>query len=271
VIGNPGELPVSELERPIRVVLFGGGPTLDPGAGELLVHLEAHPEIEFLAAFCESQEQTLKAVAVDLWRRRRWLAPPLLLLHLLAAAGRWLSSTPRRGRRGQRALLEKIRYVPDIHAPAVLGAVREIAPDLGLIYGSPILKPALFGIPSFGTLGIHHGKLPEYRGKKTTFWAMFNGECSAGVTIQRVNEGLDTGEVIREGEVPIGMLPLAVVWRRLEALGLDLYLRAILDVKQGRAHPRAPVGRRRRLYRDPRARDILEFWRRYCVRLLRRS
>jgi hypothetical protein len=254
------------------VVLFGGGPTLDPGAEELVAQLDAHPEIEFLAAFCESQEQTLEAVAVDLWRRRRWLAPPLLLLRLFDAARRWLSHTLRsRGRRGHRALREKIRYVPDIHAPAVLGAVREIAPDLGLIYGSPILKPALFETPGFGTLGIHHGKLPEYRGKKTTFWAMFNGECSAGVTIQRINAGLDTGEVIREGAVPIGRLPLSVVWRRLEALGLDLYLRAILDVKQGRAHPRAPVGRWGQLCRDPGARDILEFWRRYCVRLLRRS
>ena len=82
---------------------------------------------------------------------------------------------------------------------------------------------------------------------------------------------VETGDVIREGAVPIGRLPLAVVWRRLEALGLDLYLRAILDVKQGRAHPQAPMGRRRRLYRDPGTWDILEFWRRYGVRLLRRS
>ena len=70
------------------------------------------------------------------------------------------------------------------------------------VCGAPILKPELFEIPAFGTLGIHHGRLPEYRGKKTTFWAIYNGDSTAGVTIQRINAGLDTGEIVCTGEVP---------------------------------------------------------------------
>jgi len=64
--------------------------------------------------------------------------------------------------------LSKFVTVPDVHAQAVLERVRAAAPDLGVIYGAPILKPELFGIPPLGTLGIHHGRVPQYRGKKTT-------------------------------------------------------------------------------------------------------
>jgi methionyl-tRNA formyltransferase len=153
-----------------------------------------------------------------------------------------------------------LHFVADIHSPSVLEHVRRLQPDLGLIYGSPILKPSLFEIPACGTLGIHHGKLPQYRGKKTTFWAMYNGEATAGVTIQRVNAGLDTGEIVKEGAVPIAGRSYRVVWRDLEALGLDLYLEAILVVKAGKVTYRPQSGPKGKLYRDPTIVDLWRFW-----------
>jgi methionyl-tRNA formyltransferase len=137
--------------------------------------------------------------------------------------------------------------------------VRSLAPDLGLLYGSPILKPELFEIPTLGTLGIHHGKAPEYRGKKTTFWAMFNGEKTAAVTIQKINAGLDTGEIVKQGEVTIGRRSYRTVCRELEILGLELYLQAIIDVKQGAASYSPQLGKKRKLYRDPKFADIVRF------------
>jgi hypothetical protein len=150
--------------------------------------------------------------------------------------------------------------VPDIHDEVVLAQVRALAPDLGLIYGSPILKPALFEIPAYGTLGIHHGQVPQYRGKKTTFWAMYHGEPVAGVTIQKVTAGLDTGQIVRSGEVPIGRRSYGAVWRDVLALGLDLYIEAILQVREGTAVYRPQTGPKGKLYRDPKPADILRFW-----------
>jgi methionyl-tRNA formyltransferase len=112
-------------------------------------------------------------------------------------------------------------------------------------------------------LGIHHGKVPEYRGKKTTFWAMYNGEETAGVTIQKVNAGLDTGEIVKQGAVLIGRRSLPVVWNELETLGLDLYLEAIVEVKRGVASYQPQTGQRGKLYRDPEFGDILSLWWRY--------
>jgi folate-dependent phosphoribosylglycinamide formyltransferase PurN len=248
--------------EPIRVVLFGGGPLLEPGVKQFIVRLHEHPEIHFLAAFCQSEGRTPAAVIRDLWRRRGWLALPLLLLMVAEAVARF-SAQPRWERRLNRKLAQLagyLHFVPDIHSPAVLEHVKRLRPDLGLIYGSPILKPSLFQIPGCGTLGIHHGQVPQYRGKKTTFWAMYNGEATAGVTIQRVNAGLDTGEIVKEGGVPTAGRSYRAVWRDLEALGLELYLEAILAVKAGTAAYRPQSGPKGKLYRDPALADLWRFW-----------
>jgi methionyl-tRNA formyltransferase len=125
----------------------------------------------------------------------------------------------------------------------------------------------LFGIPAQGTLGIHHGRLPRYRGKKTTFWAMYHGEPTVGVAIQRIGTGLDRGELLREGELAVGRKPLPRVTRQLERLGLDLYLDALLAVRRGTARFRPQPAGDRPLYRDPSGADIARFWWRYFVRL----
>jgi methionyl-tRNA formyltransferase len=190
------------------------------------------------------------------------LALPLLLIQTVEKVWRRLSSLQIENGLNAKvtALSERIYYVSDIHAEQVLDQVKGLELDLGLIYGSPILKPRLFEIPRFGTLGIHHGQVPQYRGKKTTFWAIYNGERTAGVTIQKVNAGLDTGEIAKTGAVPIGKRPLRAVWKDLEMLGLDLYIQTILEVKEGTANYQPQTRPKGKLYRDPSAKDIFNYW-----------
>jgi len=257
-----------EVERPIRVVVFTSGPLLERGVQQFLDRLEAHPQIALLACLAQSKLRSRRAVYASLWRRRGFLAAPILLAQWASAAWRFIRS-PRREmnlRRRLGALADGIHFVADIHAQPALELVAALQPDLGLIYGSPILKPALFEIPTSGTLGIHHGKVPEYRGKKTMFWALYNGEQTAGVTIQKVNAGMDTGQIVKEGEVPARHRFPGAVWEELDALGLDLYIQAILEVRAGTAIFRPQVGRKGRLYRDPSAGDILVLWRRILTR-----
>jgi folate-dependent phosphoribosylglycinamide formyltransferase PurN len=258
---------------PIRVVVFTCGPVLQQDVKRFICQLESHPEIAFLGAYCQSEAQTFVAVVRDLWRRRRLLALPLLLVQAASVVGRYVTHPRAESELNRRIarVSDRIHYVPNIHTEAVLEGVRSLNPDLGLIYGSPILKPALFEIPRLGTLGIHHGKVPEYRGKKTTFWAMYNGEETAGVTIQKVSAGLDTGQVVKEATVPIGRRSLRTVSNELEAVGLSLYIQAILELKAGTATYKAQGGKRRRLYRDPKLSDILTFWRKQFLRRLGRD
>jgi len=251
-----------DLGRPIRVVLFCGGPTLDPAVVRFLVRLELQSEIEFVGGFCQTNGQTLRAVIRDRLRRRGALGLAVLLVDGLRAGARLLTH-PRSElefRKTRARLATRIDAVPDLHAHPVLERVRLLDPDLGLIYGSPLLKPQLFGIPRLGTAGIHHGKMPQYRGKKTTFWSMYNGEATAGVTIQLVNAGIDTGRIIRRGEVEIGRKAIAQVRQELEDLGLTLYVQGILDLKRGVAQLVPEMGPKGKLYKDPRLADFVTFW-----------
>jgi folate-dependent phosphoribosylglycinamide formyltransferase PurN len=257
------------LSRPIRVVVFAGGPALERGVRGFLCRLEDHPEIDLLACICQSVDQSASAVMRDLWRRRGLLAIPLLAVQAACKVGMAFRRDEREIDRKIARLSERIFFASDIHAEGVLHRVRELSPDMGLIYGSPILKPALFEIPRFGTLGIHHGMAPKYRGKKTTFWEVYNGEPTAGVMIQKVNAGLDTGEILRRGTVPIGRRSLGAVRRDLHTLGLDLYIDAIVSVKRGSAVYRPQEGPKGKLCRDPKIRDYLVLWRRILLGKLR--
>ena len=258
------ETKVGILGRPIRVVVFSGGPVLEQGIKRFVCRLQEHPDIEFLGAICQSEAQNLRAVIRDLWRRRRFMAVPLLFVQVVNAVTRFLMR-PRaeiKLKRKLAQLSDRVHFVPDIHSDTVVDRVRSLTADLGLIYGSPILKPKLFETPRFGTLGIHHGKVPEYRGKKTTFWAMYNGEPTVGVTIQKINAGLDTGEVVKAGEISVAGKSYRRVWNELEQLGLALYVQAILEIKRGEANFRPQQGNKGKLCRDPKFRHVLVFcWR----------
>ena len=257
-----------EGNRPIRVVMFGSGPELNQDAKHFIWRLEEHPEIEFLGAFCQARSRSLWAVFTDLWNRRSWLAFPLFAISIINKALRFILH-PREEIAFERRLekiSDRIHFVADIHAYNVLEQVCALNPDLGLIYGSPILKPELFEIPSLGTLGIHHGRVPEYRGNKTTFWAMYNGEPVAGVTIQKVNSGLDTGSIVKTGQVSTQGRAYRAVVHELETLGIDLYMQAILEVKHGTAEYKPQGEGQGKLYRNPKPGDMLKFWSRQIRR-----
>lgn len=254
------ELPTQPLPRPVRVVLFCG-PVLERGMVRFAHLLDSHPEVEFLGGFCQTPGLGTGERLADLFRRRGVVALPLLLTQLLGATVRWVRQPgfERRLRRRRAWLEDNLHLTADLHDAAVLDRVRSLEPDLGVIYGGPILRPELFELPRFGTLGIHHGTLPAWRGKKTTFWAMYHGEPRAGVTIQRVNAGIDTGELVRYGSVPARRRSYGRVESELEELGLDLYLDAVVGVRRGTTRTQPIEGRRGRLCRDPRPAQLLRF------------
>ena len=263
-------LPDQALAQPIRVVMFGSGPELNRDAKQFLCKLEEHPEIELLGAFCQSQAPSAGAVFLDLWKRRGLLSVPLFAAAVLNKAIPFVLD-PQEDfmfKFKLKSIENRIHFIPNIHAPQVLEQVKSLAPDLGLIYGSPILKPELFEIPKLGTLGIHHGKVPEYRGNKTTFWMMYNGEQFAGVTIQKVNKGLDTGTIVKTGEVKAYRRAYRTVFHELEALGVELYIQAILEVKHGVAKFQPQTGTRGKVYRNPKLGHFIRFWGRQFRRRL---
>jgi hypothetical protein len=257
------------LGRPIRIILLSGA-YLDPPALRFALALEEHPDIELLEVLCQAPAAGWRFRMRELWQRRGVFAITVVLRDLLGAGIRFIRD-PRvtwRQRRLARRLIPKILAVPDLHAPAILDRVRAWQPDLGAVYGAPILRPSLFGIPALGTYGIHHGRVPDYRGRKTTFWEIYNGEKTAGVTIQRINAGIDTGDVVKSGEVPIGSKGYGRVERETQELGQRLFVEAILDAQAGLISRSPQTAAKGRHYHQPKSADFLRLWLRVLGRRL---
>lgn len=85
----------------------------------------------------------------------------------------------------------------DPHAPAFLDQLRALQPDLGVVvsYGV-ILRPELLTLPAKGHINAHASLLPRYRGAAPIQHAIWDGEQETGITIMRIVEKLDAGDVM---------------------------------------------------------------------------
>ena len=81
--------------------------------------------------------------------------------------------------------------------PDAIEAMRALAPDVVLVFGTGLLKPALLDRFPGRAVNIHLGLSPYYRGAGTNFWPLVNGEPEyCGATIHMLDDGVDTGPVI---------------------------------------------------------------------------
>ena len=131
-----------------------------------------------------------------------------------------------------------------INGPAACAYVREQNPDLGIALGAPILKEALFALPRLGTINLHKGRLPDFRGMPPAFWELNSGAASVGCTVHRVAAGLDTGDILLASEVPIDQFStVAGVQVKLHRLGVELVTEAVAQIVAGTAQfSKQPAG-----------------------------
>ena len=80
----------------------------------------------------------------------------------------------------------------------------QLQADIFVVVAFRILPKAVFSIPPLGTVNIHASLLPKFRGPAPIQRAIEAGEKETGVTIFRIDEGIDTGEVILQKRIPIG-------------------------------------------------------------------
>jgi methionyl-tRNA formyltransferase len=116
-----------------------------------------------------------------------------------------------------------------VRRPEGIERLRAIAPEIMVIvgYGQIIPQPILDIAPR-GILNVHASLLPKYRGAAPIQWAIVNGESTTGVTIMRIDAGLDTGEMLRKAETSIGENETAIeLSPRLAESGADLLVETL--------------------------------------------
>jgi methionyl-tRNA formyltransferase len=100
-----------------------------------------------------------------------------------------------------------------------------------------ILPPAVLAAPHFGCFNIHASLLPRWRGAAPIQRALLAGDAATGVTIMRMEAGLDTGPVLAAREVPIADRETAATLHdRLGVLGGELIVETLDAVASGTAH-----------------------------------
>jgi len=120
-----------------------------------------------------------------------------------------------------------------------IGELRELKPDLIIVvaYGQ-ILPQSILDLPPFGCLNVHTSLLPKYRGAAPIQWAIADGEPETGVTIMKMDAGLDTGPILSTRRTPI--LPTddsQILHDRLAQLGAELLAETIPAYVAGKISP----------------------------------
>lgn len=105
-------------------------------------------------------------------------------------------------------------------------------------YGQ-ILPQTLLDLPRWGCINVHASLLPKHRGAAPIQWAMLNDDTETGVTIMRVDAGLDTGDILTMEKTAILDSDNAqLLHDRLSEIGARLLLETIPDYLSGRIQPR---------------------------------
>lgn len=134
------------------------------------------------------------------------------------------------------------RDIP-VMTPAKIGSrqirekLTELAPDLIIVsaYGK-IIPKRILEIPNLYPINVHASLLPKYRGAAPINWAIIRGETKTGITIIKMNEKMDAGDIMMSEEVLIDPQDNASsLHDKLARLGSQMIKRAIAVIKSGNA------------------------------------
>lgn len=113
--------------------------------------------------------------------------------------------------------------------------LKEINPDIIIVAAfGKILPESVLSYPRFGCVNVHGSLLPEYRGAAPMQRAIMDGKSETGITIMKMNAGIDTGDMYLKAGVPIGENDnFEAVHDALAELGAKLLREALRGIKAG--------------------------------------
>lgn len=125
--------------------------------------------------------------------------------------------------------------IGNINEPAVISALQEREIDWLFIIGwSQIAKPELLNTPTQGCIGIHPTLLPQGRGRAAVPWAILKGLSRTGVTLFKLDRGVDTGDIIGQEVIELEETITATeLYRRVNQAHVTLISRYWKDIISG--------------------------------------
>lgn len=126
-----------------------------------------------------------------------------------------------------------------IREPEAVETLRSYQADIFVVAAfGQILPEEILSMPRYGCVNIHASLLPKYRGAGPIQWAIINGEKITGVTIMRMDKGLDTGDMLFKTEVEIAPRETAdTLHDKLAEAGARLIVEALAKIEAGDVTP----------------------------------
>jgi methionyl-tRNA formyltransferase len=172
-------------------------------------------------------------------------------LEALIAAGHEIAAVycqpPRPAGRGQRPRASPVQRLAErrglpVRMPARLkneteqAAFRTLGLDAAVVVAYGLILPeAVLEAPRLGCLNIHASLLPRWRGAAPIQRAILAGDAETGITIMQMDQGLDTGPILMQEAVPIGIADTAAdLHDRLAALGARMIVAALAGLAAGK-------------------------------------
>ena len=154
-----------------------------------------------------------------------------------AGRGQKITSTPVK----RLALNHNIEVIEpkNLKSDEIKARLRDVRADLFIVVAYGLIIPGdVISIPTFGCVNVHASLLPKYRGAAPIHWAILNGEKVTGITIMLMDEGLDTGPILSQKALAIGINDTAKdLHDELAKLGGELLIKTLEKIKQEKVIP----------------------------------
>ena len=142
--------------------------------------------------------------------------------------------------------------------------------DIAIRFGFGIIKGRALDAPTHGVLSYHHGDMTKYRGRPAGFYEFINNESVAGVTVQRLSERLDAGEIVATTHCEIAdCRSLREVQERLFTASPPLLSEAVVRLRD--EQPSQKPETLGTIYSTPAASDVLRYIRRRISQTMRKG
>jgi len=124
-----------------------------------------------------------------------------------------------------------------VREPEFVETLKKLEPDMIIVAAfGQIIPKAILEMPHFGCVNVHASLLPKYRGAAPIQWAVLNGDQVTGVTTMRMDEGLDTGDMIMKQEVIVDENETGgSLFDKLSEVGAKLCVKTMEAIENGTA------------------------------------
>ncbi len=126
---------------------------------------------------------------------------------------------------------------PRVREPDCVEYLRQFQADIIVVVAfGQILPKEILEMPTYGCINVHASLLPKYRGAAPIQWAVINGEKVFGVTTMRMDEGLDTGDMILQEKVVLDPKETGgSLFEKLSKVGAQLCVKTLAAIEDGTA------------------------------------